>query len=185
MEGTASSAEGVVLHEVVGASLVLGYARPSAVRSTLDSIAVTLAVAAGLAGAFLATACSSSPPATNQSGTDADTDAPPAGLYDGAGAGGDAGIMCSDSTACASGQVCCGAANMTTNCQAGPCPDVLGMGPIQLCNTSFECFTAGDICEPIGLMLPAKECRTPRGDGGEGGSSSGGDTGTSDAPTDD
>ncbi|MGO9839033.1 MAG: hypothetical protein ACLP1X_33030 [Polyangiaceae bacterium] len=55
---------------------------------------------------------------------------------------------CASSAGCQPGQVCCSDQFSTTACQAGPCPDVPGEGPIQLCAISAECFTAGDTCGP-------------------------------------
>src|SRR5579863_9004915 len=64
-------------------------------------------------------------------------------------------VQCTSAADCASGQICCAFIDMTTNCQVGPCPsEGFGMAPIQLCTTSAECFTPGDICEE----LPADPC---------------------------
>jgi hypothetical protein len=48
---------------------------------------------------------------------------------------------------------------MTTNCQTGPCPNT-AIGPIQLCASAAECFTATDTCGPLALdpTLPIKVC---------------------------
>jgi hypothetical protein len=55
---------------------------------------------------------------------------------------------CTSSAGCLPGQVCCSEGSLTTtSCQAGPCPDV-GDG-MQLCATSAECLTKGDVCTSV------------------------------------
>src|SRR5579863_4983777 len=108
---------------------------------------------------------------------------------------GNSAITCRTSAGCLPGQVCCGALNLTTSCQAGPCPPT-PFGQLQVCGISAECLTAGDTCgtrrppiPPVGVMI----CDAP-GDGGvsgeggevEGGSSSDADEGgelVTDAPS--
>lgn len=86
---------------------------------------------------------------------------------------------------CASGQVCCGnlipstsilPAIETWNCQAGPCPSLPGIGPIEACSSAAECFTPGDTCGPPHgeLTLPILTCNAPSSDGGSSSSSSSG-----------
>lgn len=79
---------------------------------------------------------------------------------------------------CAGGQVCCTGTIAsaigtdlppigTSNCQAGPCPTLGGLG-WQLCSSAAECFTPGDTCGPIGgsyQSLVVMVCNPPRGDG--------------------
>ncbi|MGO9836824.1 MAG: hypothetical protein ACLP1X_21735 [Polyangiaceae bacterium] len=72
------------------------------------------------------------------------------------------GLTCMSAEVCPSGQVCCAAITMTTNCQAGPCPST-PIGPIQLCATSVECFTPRDTCGPLAVdpSLPIMVCNAP------------------------
>jgi|HubBroStandDraft_1064217.scaffolds.fasta_scaffold75566_2 hypothetical protein len=121
---------------------------------------------------------------------------------------GDPSIMvctgCTSASTCQPGQVCCGERiTSTTTCQAGPCPDVMGIGE-QLCAISAECFTPGDTCTNVPLLgvgsmglgglneadsgSTMRICTAPSDDGGaeSGGEdaddASGGDAGPSDAP---
>jgi hypothetical protein len=75
---------------------------------------------------------------------------------------------CTSSAGCQPGQVCCSDEFSTTACQAGPCPDVPGSGPIQLCSISAECFTVGDTCGPPNDHQSEPNlhvCNPPTGDG--------------------
>jgi hypothetical protein len=103
---------------------------------------------------------------------------------------------CTSSAGCLPGQVCCGEGNLATSCQAGPCPDVGGVGGMQFCATSAECLTVGDVCtsvasQGIGSMgfgginedggPTTLVCAAPSADGGtesgraDGGTESGGE----------
>jgi hypothetical protein len=55
---------------------------------------------------------------------------------------------CLGSADCASGLVCCATINLSTQCQAGPCPETT-FGRIQLCATATECLVHGDTCIPL------------------------------------
>jgi hypothetical protein len=110
-------------------------------------------------------------------------------------------IECRTSAACLPGQVCCGTIDMTSSCQAGPCPSTM-LGPLQLCGMSAECLAAGDTCGPLAADPAVMTCNAPSDDdgssssssssgGGDGGNAdgdsssdgdSGGDTSISDAP---
>jgi len=108
------------------------------------------------------------------------------------------GVTCKTSAGCLPGQVCCGAVNMTTSCQTGPCPST-ALGPLQLCGIAAECLRTGDTCGPLTADPMVMVCNAPSGDdgglssdassgpdGGNDGPSSDGDmsdTGTPDAPT--
>jgi hypothetical protein len=103
---------------------------------------------------------------------------------------------CTNASTCQPGQVCCGERNTsTTTCQAGPCPDVMGIGE-QLCALSAECFTPGDTCTNVPLPgvgsmgfggeadggSTIRICTAPSDDGGtESGGESGGEDGSDDA----
>jgi hypothetical protein len=76
-------------------------------------------------------------------------------------------ITCKTSAGCLPGQVCCGTINLTTSCQAAPCPPT-PFGQLQLCGISAECLTVGDTCGPARPPLPpvgVMTCDGP-GDGG-------------------
>lgn len=171
------------------------FSTPQPSRDPVLRLAAAAAVATGVA-AFIG--CAS---AGNSGGSSGGSIAPP---YGGFPVSEDAsiepsgnGITCRTSAGCLPGQVCCGAVNMTTSCQAGPCPPAPPFGPLQLCGISAECLTTGDICSPPQPPIPplgAMICNAPGDSGtadeggvGEDGSSSdgdnGSDTGLSDAPT--
>jgi hypothetical protein len=72
-------------------------------------------------------------------------------------------LPCRSAADCLPGQVCCGegppmAPTGSTICEMGPCPPVMGFGPVQICATSAECG-AGKTCGvpsqplPIGALL--------------------------------
>jgi hypothetical protein len=92
------------------------------------------------------------------------------------------GMTCRTSAGCLPGQVCCGTANMTSSCQAGPCPSTM-FGPLQLCGISAECLATADTCGPSTadpeLGVTVMTCNAPSGDdgGSSSSSSSGGDDG--------
>jgi hypothetical protein len=127
----------------------------------MDRRPFALAYAASL---LIVAACSATSTAPDRGGTDASMDAAssPEGSDD-VEVGADATApMCLMGADCMSGQVCCGSPDMTTRCQAGPCPDLQPTGmPVQLCASDAECFVAGDICSKFPHGLPIKTCQQP------------------------
>jgi hypothetical protein len=61
--------------------------------------------------------------------------------------------MCKTSAACLPGRVCCGTVMLTGTCQLGPCRDLGGVGPIQLCGMSAECLAPADTCGPPSMPI--------------------------------
>ncbi len=57
---------------------------------------------------------------------------------------------CLGSADCAAGLVCCATLDLSTQCQAGPCPETT-FGRIQLCATATECLVQGDRCIPLSI----------------------------------
>jgi len=84
------------------------------------------------------------------------------GQEPGGGGASDAGATCTSAAGCLPGQVCCGDANTSTNCQAGPCPF------LQVCSLAAECFIPGATCGALTTApsLPISVCGTPGSDGG-------------------
>jgi hypothetical protein len=71
---------------------------------------------------------------------------------------------CLGSADCAAGLVCCATIDLSTQCQAGPCPETT-FGRIQLCATATECLVQGDTCIPLTIApeTPITVCIPPDG----------------------
>jgi hypothetical protein len=89
-------------------------------------------------------------------------------------------VQCQGADGCATGQICCGTMQLTTECQAKttPCP-MTAIGPAQICKTDMECVVAGNTCNPF--MIPGgmtiHVCGAKDGGaGGEGGTTAEGGT---------
>jgi hypothetical protein len=129
-----------------------------------------IAVASGAALLMAAVGCGTTSVAPDH---DASADAPPGldgdadGDVDGGFDVGPSVPMCRQSADCSSGQICCLTDTMTTECQAGPCPNLQPTGrSFQLCDTAADCFVAGDTCD--NTRLPIRVCDPPIDDGGPG-----------------
>jgi hypothetical protein len=107
--------------------------------------------------------------------------------------------VCSGSSDCMAGQICCVTAvdtttlTPTTACQAAPpCPSVFGMN-IQLCKGAADCASGSCVAAPMGMGMlcgpgsaPKPDSGTPEGGTGDGGGSDsggGGDAASQDAAT--